>query len=307
MNIDRKSLIYTNNHSLSLAIQWTLLVAFCIALLGVFAKELLTYLPLSITALSRSLIPFLILLIFISPLSLSLKPNWHLHALRGLAIAISNYALLVYLSRVSLFDAILLFNTGPLFLPFLSRFLLHRPLRFRVIISTLVGFIGVAIAIKPDHGVFQWVAIIGLLSGFCNAVSQVFLHKVSQRQCPVENMFCAYFWTSIFLLFPTLYFCLNTTISIAWHWQIVFLLIPLVIISLCNQTMCGFAYQHVRNPASVMPLIYLSIPLLGLFDWVIYRDIPTWNQCFGAALIICSILLLTLMRLRGEHQCRKLH
>lgn len=282
------------------AIQLMLITAVCVALLNIFSKQLVDHLPLSMAIFLRAFLPFIIILPFAHKFSFTLKKQWRLHALRGLIVAIYIYAWFFYLQYASVFDATLLFSTGPLFIPFLSLIFLHRPLRIKVFFSALIGLLGVAIVIKPDQGVFHWAALAGLLSGVGNAASQVCLHKLSEKQHPVELMFNVFFWCSIFYLIPMLYSLRFVQATMLWNSKLILILIPLIILSFINQTIRAKAYQYVRNPASIMPLIYLAIPIAALLDWLFYRQGLTWNKILGALIIIFSVVLISTLKPKGK-------
>ena len=288
--------IHVQPRNLTRAMQLMLVTALCIALLNTFSKQLMTYLPLSIAAFFRMFLPLLIMIPFIHKFSLGLTKQWRLHILRGFIVAVYIYAWFFYLQRATIFDATLLFSTGPLFTPFLSRIFLHRPLRIKLFLSTILGFIGVVIIMKPDSGVFQWAILVGLFSGFGNAASQICLHKLTENQHPAEIMFNVYFWSSAFFLLPILYSILVNHTTFVWHTKIILVFIPIIIISLLNQSFRAKAYQYVRNPASIMPLIYLAIPLAALFDWILYKNVPSWNGMLGALIIILSIILISTLK-----------
>ncbi len=92
--------------------------------------------------------------------------HWVRHMKRGV---VGYFALLLYfyaIAHLPLGTAVTLNYTSPMFLAALSAILLHESLSKRVWWSLALGFVGVAVLLKPTLGADQWFAgLVGLLSG----------------------------------------------------------------------------------------------------------------------------------------------
>lgn len=290
---------------LSKAILLMVISALCLALLNFTYKESMLYLAISYAALLRMVLPLLVLLPVAYRQQCSLRPYWRWHCLRGLFVAAYMWCLFLCVKYSSILDATLLFSTGPLLMPFLSRMFLKNPLRRQVLVSCAIGFVGVAFAIKPDHGILKWSALFGLLAGVGNALSQLCLHRTAQKQSPLENMFAVYLWSSCFFVPPFLYTVFVQHITFHWSGHLVWIFVLVVALSFFNQVIRGITYRLVKNPATVLPILYLSIPFSGLLDWLAYHQLPSWNKIVGAAIVMVSVVVISILKPKSSLTKRK--
>ena len=83
------------------------------------------------------------------------------------------YCFFYALAHLRLADAILLNYSIPLFMPFVESAWLGEPFPRRLWGVILLGFAGIVLILKPGVGVFQPVALVGLLSALFASVAQV--------------------------------------------------------------------------------------------------------------------------------------
>lgn len=147
---------------------WMLVAAFFFALMGFLVKleganysstELMFY---------RSITGFL--LIFVITLIRQgglITQHWRLHIQRSVCGIISLWLYFYGITHLPLATAVTLNYTSPLFLALIMVGVLKEKARSSLIAALSLGFVGVALVLKPHLGPDQWVAgLAGLLSGF---------------------------------------------------------------------------------------------------------------------------------------------
>lgn len=144
-----------------------LVAAALFALMGVFVKFGAAHFSSTELVFYRTLIG----LISIGGLAIARgwvlrSDNWVRHMKRGV---VGYFALLLYfyaIAHLPLGTAVTLNYTSPMFLAALSAILLGERLSQRVWWSLALGFVGVAVLLKPTLSADQWFAgVVGLLSG----------------------------------------------------------------------------------------------------------------------------------------------
>ncbi len=109
-----------------------------------------------------------------------------------------------------LFDALLLFNTFPLFVPIIAYFLLGLAITRLIWLFFALGFVGIALILNPDSKVFSFAAGFGLLSAGSAALATVVMRKIAAYDNAIKSLL--------------IYFFISTLISAVvalpyWHWD----------------------------------------------------------------------------------------
>lgn len=251
---------------------------------------------------------FLFLYILFSEKSLIRKQPIYIHLIRAICVVLSQYAFFFYLIHSNLFNATLLLMTSPFFIPVLERLFQKQKMDLQHAANITIGFIGVACILKPTHGLINWYAVIGLSAGFFNACSQILFYRMSKQYNTFVNMFFLYFFTSIIALLILLLFYGSTNWqqeSLALlHWHEAFLLSLLGIFVIMNQFFRSKAYEDSRRPLYLTPVLFLSVFISGIFDWIFFNQTPHDNIWIGAALIITNAAVMTILR---AHEDKVIH
>ncbi|MCK7512415.1 MAG: DMT family transporter [Desulfobacterales bacterium] len=141
--------------------------------------------------------------------NLSLKTSCpHLHLLRAAAGLSAMYCFFIALKLLRLADAMLLCYTLPIFIPIIEWFWLKEPVSRQTKIAVIVGFIGIALVLKPGFGLFQAAGLVGLASGLLAALAIVGIRRMTVTEPVVRVVF-------YFTAFGTLV----SAIPLAWAWQ----------------------------------------------------------------------------------------
>lgn len=213
------------------------------------------------------------------------------HLVRGLAGLAAMYCFFYTIARMRLADAVLLNYSLPLFVPFIERAWLGEPVAPRLWRGILLGFLGLLLILKPGLGLFQPVALVGLLAAVLAALAQVGVRNLTSTEPTTRIVF---------------YFTLISTVvssapaAVAWRtpepkaWGP---LLMLGIFAIVAQLCLTRAYAY-APAAQVGPFIYAAVVFAAILDWLIWRQLPDGLFLVGAALVIAAGIL-TLRQRRG--------
>ena len=165
---------------------WMLVAGALFATMGVFAKFLAPYFTGAELSLYRSLIAFITIggFVLIKRKSI-MTPFWRSHFWRGVTGTISLIGYFYAITKLPLATAITLNYTSPIFLTILSTILLKEKFRPGLVFAILLGFVGVALLLRPTFdGQQAYAGFIGLASGFFAACAYVNVKKLGEAGEP---------------------------------------------------------------------------------------------------------------------------
>jgi drug/metabolite transporter (DMT)-like permease len=153
---------------------------------GVFAKLLGNQFSATELSLYRSGIGLVLVGIFVVVRRQVLfTPHWKGHFWRGATGTISLIAYFYAMTKLPLATAFTLNYTSPIWLTLLSTTLLGERFRPRLTIAIVVGFLGVALLLRPTFsGDNALAGLIGLASGFFAACAYVNVKKLGEAGEP---------------------------------------------------------------------------------------------------------------------------
>ena len=156
------------------------------ATMGVFAKFLAPYFTGAELSLYRSLVAFFAIGAFVLVKRRSISTLfWQGHFWRGAMGTISLIGYFYAMTKLPLATAITLNYTSPIFLTILSTILLKEKFRPRLVFAILLGFVGVALLLRPTfEGEQAYAGFIGLASGFFAACAYVNVKKLGEAGEP---------------------------------------------------------------------------------------------------------------------------
>ncbi|ODN43331.1 DMT family transporter [Piscirickettsia litoralis] len=300
------------NRSFSKGIMYTLLSSLCIAFMGVAMKEGSANVSDSMILFFRTLIPFIALLFFINSISFKqIGQDFKIHLLRALTAMIGQFAYIACINQASIFEATLLYYTGPLFIPVLARIFYKKPMNLKMVLSIIIGFIGVALVAHPDSGHFNSAILLGLFSGFAMAVSQVCNYGLTSDSHYINNVFALYGLGSIVCLIPLVVdFIMGTAFSgtnnnasglnLSWFILLMAFILP-GLLSLGNQALRDLSYRQVENPGHLSPFMFSAVVFSAILEFIIFAKVPNALAWGGMVLITLSSILI--MFARSDKKC----
>jgi drug/metabolite transporter (DMT)-like permease len=204
------------------------------------------------------------------------------HPLRHLTRTASGlgamYLFFFILGRMPLAEAVLLSFTAPLFIPLVARAWIKEAIVARTRWAIALGFVGVVMILRPGSGLFQPVALLGLLSGMLVAVAMVSIRRMSDTEPPGRIVF---YFTALSALISAL--------PLPWTWQtpppaILGMLLLVAMLAVCGQMLSTRGYGLAPS-ARVAPFTYTMVVFSALLGWLLWGEAVGPLTWVGAAAI----------------------
>jgi len=260
--------------------------ALLFALMGAFIKYLSTRIPVEMVVFFRNLFGLLVLIPWIMGRGFSHLRTQHLrlHLTRSLFGVTAMYCFFFGIAHLHLAEATLLNYTAPLYIPLLAWWWLKEPAPRRLYGALLLGFVGIALILKPGAGLFKPEALVGVMSGILTAGAFVSLRYMAASEPPLRTVF--YFGVIATLI---------SAIPLLWSWQTppagLFLTLLLMGgIASSGQLLLTRAYAH-APAAWVGSFTYTIVPLSALVGWWGWDETPDIFSLLGALLVVSAALV----------------
>ncbi len=183
------------------------------------------------------------------------------------------------LSQIKLAEAVTLMFAGPLLVCVLSHFLIGEPVGPRRWVGVVVGFVGVAIVVRPGFG-FDWAYLLPVLAALLYAVYQVMTRVMSAT----EHTLTTFFYTAMVgAVFAAAYLPFYGALP-----RSVFDALLMLAAGACG----GFGHllvikAYARSEASLIaPFSYTGLVWATLAGWMVFGTLPDLWTYVGAAVII---------------------
>lgn len=258
---------------------WLLLSAAAATALALLVRVLTPDIPvLQITFIRCALGAALLLpLVFAQGLPQLVSRHWPLHLLRGglawLAIAGSFYAF----SLLPLVAAMALLCTTPLFVTVLNGFWLHEAVSWPRWAATLLGGIGALIVLVETLPL----GLLALGSALLLAITLLLSRRLAATESPATLLF--YFaLVSSLLSLPPAWLVWQGPDATGW------LLLVLIAGLAALRSVCEWRGYRLSDAATVAPVAYLRVVLVGVAAWLLLAELPTAAVGLGAVLIIAA-------------------
>ncbi len=211
------------------------------------------------------------------------------HLIRGMAGAFSWLFFFLSINKLSLVDAVLFINTGPLMIPIILWIWTRERMQGKIWWGVLIGFIGIIFVLHPSTAGFKPVMGLALLSGLGLAIAFVAVRILGHTERPVLIL-VYYFAVSSIVLLPFAIWNWQSIGAVQWAAMVVMGLFYVIL-----QFALTYAFSYGR--VSVLsPLIYLAVVWSGILDWIFWHDIPGWESLIGTTLVILGGVLSITMR-----------
>lgn len=215
-----------------------------------------------------------------------LKSN-HYGLLLGRAIfgTLASFVYTVSIHYIPIVNSTLLFNTAPIFIPILTVLFLHKSIAKNVWWAVLIGFIGIVIIIHPTTSIFSQTGnLLGLLSGISLAIAYLMM-KILTNTDPGVRIIYYYLGIGTLLQLPFLYFYPMPPSHALFYAFISGLSLVLAQITLVN------AYRFAQA-SEIGVYQYTSIIFVGIFDWLIWNNVPPVWDVLGVILVTLAGILI---------------
>ncbi|MGF1868748.1 DMT family transporter [Photobacterium indicum] len=280
-----------------------LISTFSLSLNSLLAKFLSESLSIEILSFLRFLFPA-VLLLWLMALTKWAVPDrkmWKALGVRAFCIAASQLCFLFAINRLSLVETVVLFSTGPLFIPLLEKLLFKIQIKNITLINLAITFTGVLLMAGSTSGIeLKPELLVGLGAGVFNAGSQVSLYRVSKGSLsPIALNAWGFLLAAVIILpvaiFQTDALVLQQTVNNMTDIQT--LLFPmLILLAVCivnTQVFRVKAYQLSSSSSQLAPLIFTNLIFSFVWQIIFFNQSLEWNKVTGISLIIIATLLNT--------------
>ncbi|EGQ8957984.1 DMT family transporter [Vibrio parahaemolyticus] len=280
-------------------IVFMLMSTLSLSVTGLLAKQLSEALSVTMFSFLRFFLPALILLLVLIPKGIKLPKSTELKPtlLRALCIGLSQLCFIASLQTLTLVESVVLFATGPLFMPVIEKLVWHGKIRASTVFSIVMAFSGVVL-LAGTEGEFtlRYDLLLGLAGGLFNSGSQLTLYKVSKsNMSPLEINFWAFSFAALFILPLALIndgsgllgahsFSLSVEPSVLW-----LLVMSMLIIN--TQVFRAKAYQLASSGSQLAPLIFTNLLFTAVWQSLFFADVMSCTQIAGMGLIVLATVL----------------
>jgi drug/metabolite transporter (DMT)-like permease len=257
--------------------------------MGAMVKRASAELPNEMVVFFRSAISLLVLLPWImhrGGVRILRTERLGAHLMRALFGLAAMYCFFYAIGFLPLADAVLLNYSAPLFIPFFATVVLRERVPRAIWFAILLGFVGIAMILKPGMALFTPAALIGLVSGILAAMAMVGIRGLSSSEPATRTVF--YF---------SLVCTIVSAVPLLWAWQTPnpHLWGVLITMGACGslaQLFLTRAYGF-APAAQVGPFTYATVVFAALLGWWFWDEVPDLLSAFGAT-IVCLAGVLTI-------------
>lgn len=265
------------------AVLFALLASLMFATMGVAVRFSSTYLPNEMIVFLRNSfgLGFLLPWIYKKGFRDFATQRLPAHITRSISGLTAMYCFFYAIAHLHLAEAVLLNYSAPLFIAIIALIWLRERPSKKLVSAIIIGFIGICFILKPGAGMFQGVALIGLLSGVFAAFAMVTIRNLSTTEPTLRIVF---------------YFSLTSTLISAvpmfWAWQMPVLpaILAMAIAGLAatlGQIMLTYSYS-LAPAAQVGPYTYSSVVFAACYGWIFWQETPDNFSFIGALLVIMA-------------------
>ncbi|MGF1788082.1 DMT family transporter [Photobacterium swingsii] len=288
---------------------------FTLSLNGVLAKWLSHTFTAEWLSFLRFAIPAIILFIFLAFQHWQLPPRnmWKGLLIRALCISASQWCFLYAIDHLTLVETVVLFSTGPLFIPLLEKLFFNASIKPATFLNLILMFIGVMLqAGNPQGFELKPELLIGLAAGIFNAGSQLSLYRASKGSLSPSALNAWTFSLAALILLPLVATSVVSSQDVFAHiapWQQVDELgslathafavpVMLLLLALCiinTQVMRAKAYRLAESGSQLAPLIFTNLLFTVVWQVTLFEQAMPWNKVAGVSIIVFASLLHTFL------------
>lgn len=204
-------------------------------------------------------------------------------ALLGICTAVS---IVIALPRIPFVQFYVIGFLSPMVIALLAALLLREKLDAQKIAAIVLGFLGVLVAVDPYKIIQGGGDLTGVLATFCMVASfscQMLLLRTLGKTDTRES---TTFWPRVICL--GLYLCYGAIVGLEpMRWQDVILALGWGFVGGLGWLAVAEASRR-ASAATLAPCQYSQILFGAFFGYFFWKEIPTVNLLFGAAIIIAS-------------------
>lgn len=212
-----------------------------------------------------------------------LPVRWKLVMLRSLLSAFVSITWYLSWREMNLADTYAVGFTAPLIMTMLAIPMLGERIRWRRALSTIIGFLGVLVMLRPGGALWNRMVLLLLVGIVVMAITRIMTRQLSVSETPE----CQSFWlltahvaagALTFRLFPG-----TGPMSVEIWVGLVFLGIS------SGLAHCVYTRAYGLAPVSALaPYEYTSLLWGGIAGFLVFNEVPSWTTLAGAAVVAAA-------------------
>ncbi|RUO25291.1 multidrug DMT transporter permease [Aliidiomarina minuta] len=260
-----------------------LLAEFCFAGVSALVKHLTETLPYEHLVFFRNLFAFIILLPWLwrKRATAFKTEQLGLHLLRAVAGVTAMFLFFLVIASVPLAQATLVLLMAPFIIPIISHFWLGESITRRLILTIILGFIGVLVFLNPVAGDFQPMILVALLAATLAAWTKTIIRKLSSTESPSKIVFYFSFFASLLSAIP-LFIRWQPLASSDW-----FLIAAMGLLAVVGQLAMTRAFS-MASPSRVGVFTYSSVIFAAFMGFWFWQEPITWHMVSGTIIIFIA-------------------
>ena len=259
-------------------------------------------------------LPILFILAYIARKSLLIQVNnWKIVALRSFFGFVTMIMVFSSLQLIPIGLTTALAQSSAIYVTLLSPFVLGEKIGLIRWTAVIAGLIGVFLMINPisiinktsDLSAFGIYLAFG--SALTHAALALILRKIGKTEHPATTALIHNLVTTLVITFTIVFFGTKfygktgeygLEILITPN-NLLYTLVSLGIIGSFVQYLMAQSYKY-AEATILVTLRYLAIPLATFFGFIIWNEIPSYNQIIGGLVVIGSCLLITYREIKKQ-------
>lgn len=216
------------------------------------------------------------------------------HVIRNLAHYCGQAAWFYGISYLALAKVFAIEFTTPMWTMVLAALLLGEKISRWRLLALVLGFLGVAIVLRPGFIPIQFASIVVLCSAFFFALSHIYTRKLAQLESPTLILF----YMSAVQCPLALLVALSDWVSpagIAWAW------LTVIGVASISAHYCLSRALAIADASVIIPIDFLRLPLIVAVGYLFYQEALDWYVLAGAAIIFTGNFL----NVRREHRLHR--
>ncbi|MEM7123419.1 MAG: DMT family transporter [Pseudomonadota bacterium] len=225
--------------------------------------------------------------------------RWWLLVLRGVLGAIASGSFFFSIKFLELDDATTISLSAPIFVAALSGWLLRERVPAARWGAVVLGFVGVAIVMRPGAGLFNIWAFVAFISAGAYALAMMVNRVLTRTEDSLTIIFYFPLFGSLTLL-PFMPFLWTSTPASEFP-----MLFAVGLLAGITQYLMMQAYRFAAAN-TVITFDYMGVLYIAIISYLVFAEIPSWNLIAGAVLLIASGIFIVydearqLKRMAGE-------
>ena len=203
-----------------------------------------------------------------------------LHLTRDVCGFAGYFFFVLSLSYIPLANAVLLSNTGPLWIPFIIWIWAKKKVPPYLWGSVIVGLVGIIFILKPNAKILDAASFYALISGILTGISMVAIRRLTRTE-PSSRMLFYYFLLGTIFSLPGAIMDFRA----AFTFPVIFLLLAAAILFYLVQIFVTMGFKK-GKASTLSPLAYTAVLFSVILDRIFWHKVPDLWSLIGMALII---------------------